>query len=296
MDQSQTVQDLLERYEAGERNFARIQLRQADLRGINLSGANLEQADLRGANLIRANLSGSQLEDSYLNEASLDDANLDHCGLSRAILLKTSLINANLKRADLTKTYLSGSLLLNSNLEEANLAGAYLSGVQIFGANCRKAYYTKSTYFDISLKPGRLGMRKLEEEMLETSIEKILSDFNYLGSIIGRYIGKTMMAKYWENARPKIQWLENFSINSPDKLIYFTGKQTVANFTQRQDCQDWGNQFVQNSSAIVHNLPSLIQSDHLIFQLPWNNSNSIENEEESESLFVDYSSEDDTVE
>lgn len=283
MNQNRIIQDLLEKYEAGERNFIRIQLRHADLKGINLSGANLTEADLRGANLKNANLSNTQLEDSYLNEAALDDANLDHCRLSRAILLRTSLVNANLKRADLTKTYLSGSFLLHSNLEEANLDGAYLSGVKIFGANCRKAYYTDNTYFDSSLNPFRLGMQKIKDEMRETSIEKIIADFNYLASIIQRYIGKITMIKYWENSRPNIQWLENFKSNSPEKIIYFSGNQNFANFTQRQDCQDWANQFIQDSSKIVHNLPSLIESDRLIFQLPWDNSK--DNQENPEELF-----------
>ncbi|MDJ0745986.1 MAG: DNA translocase FtsK [Xenococcaceae cyanobacterium MO_167.B27] len=64
---------LLKQYEAGERNFRRENLSnanlfEADLQGINLSHACLVGADLRGANLIRANLAEADLRDSCLIE------------------------------------------------------------------------------------------------------------------------------------------------------------------------------------------------------------------------------------
>ncbi|MBD1924653.1 pentapeptide repeat-containing protein [Microcoleus sp. FACHB-831] len=56
------AKELLRRYAAGERNFARIKfssqsLCEADLSGINLSGADLGALDLSRANLSNANLS-----------------------------------------------------------------------------------------------------------------------------------------------------------------------------------------------------------------------------------------------
>jgi|GEM_PF-2086667 len=277
------VQKILKRYEDGERNFTKIHLYHADLRGVDLSGANLSNADLSKADLKGANLSNAKLESAYLNETLLDDANLNRCQLEGSLLLKTRLIKTNLKKANLANAQLTGSFVLQSNLEEANLDGTYLKGVLMSNTNCKKAYYTDATYFDSSVNPRILGMQKLQNEMIKTPIDKILKDFNYLGKTIERYMGKTMMIKYWENSRPRIQWLENFSIHPTSKKVYYTGQEQFINIIQRQDCQDWANQFVQNSSKIVRDLSNLIEANQLILQISWTDYDSPDNT--SESLF-----------
>ena len=81
---------LLKQYEAGERNFRKEDLSnanlfEADLQGINLSHACLVGTDLRGANLNRANLAEADLRDSCLIKADLRSANLEGTKLEGAI-------------------------------------------------------------------------------------------------------------------------------------------------------------------------------------------------------------------
>ena len=57
-------------------------LREANLRGVDLVGANLEYADLRDTDLYRANLNGANLkyanlQDAYLRYTNLRDADLE---------------------------------------------------------------------------------------------------------------------------------------------------------------------------------------------------------------------------
>ena len=73
----------------------------ADMRGLDLTGANLSYA-----NLTNANLRGANLTDANLSYANLTDANLSY---------------ANLTNANLSYAYLAGA-----NLADANLADAYL--------------------------------------------------------------------------------------------------------------------------------------------------------------------------
>ncbi|NEQ98495.1 MAG: pentapeptide repeat-containing protein [Cyanothece sp. SIO2G6] len=94
-----TAEELLERYAAGERNFAGVKIIgikyrytnkreyiHPDLSGVNLSGANLSKVSLCNINLERANLEG---------------ANLSNSGLSGTRLVRTNLRGANLQRAGL---------------------------------------------------------------------------------------------------------------------------------------------------------------------------------------------------
>jgi hypothetical protein len=51
--------EVLKRYEAGERDFRRVNLRGQSFKGENLSGANFSEADIRGTNFTNAKLIGT---------------------------------------------------------------------------------------------------------------------------------------------------------------------------------------------------------------------------------------------
>jgi uncharacterized protein YjbI with pentapeptide repeats len=94
--------ELLERYRAGERNFATAQLADADLSGADLRAANFSDADL--------------------TDATLENADLSNSNFQGATLLRTVLRGANLENADLTKV---------TGLLPAQLAGTNLAGVRL---------------------------------------------------------------------------------------------------------------------------------------------------------------------
>jgi uncharacterized protein YjbI with pentapeptide repeats len=108
----ESAEELLRRYAAGEREFAR-----ADLRNMHLSGVDLSNALLRGADLSGAHLDGVDLSGASLSGADLSGAH----------------VNANLSRANLSDAKLRGTYLMSANLESANLSGAEVSGVYLSG-------------------------------------------------------------------------------------------------------------------------------------------------------------------
>ena len=90
----------------------------------NLYVAYLRDADLRGVNLSNANLYGTYLRDANLSNADLRGAHLE---------------GANLRYADLRGAYLYDANLEGANLEGANLRDANLEGADLYGANLRGA-------------------------------------------------------------------------------------------------------------------------------------------------------------
>jgi len=78
--------ELLQRYEAGERDFPDANLRGANLRYTDLSGANLRYTDLSGANLRGANLRGANLTGANLRGADLQYAKLHRTTLCGATI------------------------------------------------------------------------------------------------------------------------------------------------------------------------------------------------------------------
>ncbi|WP_416212598.1 pentapeptide repeat-containing protein [Nostoc sp. ChiQUE01b] len=128
------VEELLERYAAGERDFSEtdlsggISLDEAYLIDINFSRANLYSIDLRHSDLSNANLRGANLRQAdlgvaYLINVDLRDANLtgarlEYCNLTGADLRDANLMGANLSQANLTDTNLMGTNLRGINREE----------------------------------------------------------------------------------------------------------------------------------------------------------------------------------
>ena len=98
---------------AGDPNGVR-----ANLRGVNLCGADLSCNILR-----KANLSGADLSGANLRKADLSGADLRKADLSGANLRGVNLCGADLRKADL-----SGANLRGVNLCGANFCGAYLHG------------------------------------------------------------------------------------------------------------------------------------------------------------------------
>jgi uncharacterized protein YjbI with pentapeptide repeats len=118
--QGMDTQELLKRYQAGERDFILVSLPQADLHAADLYHANLSGADLRRADLRDANLTGARLRRTDLAWADLRGANL---------------AGANLSRADLHQADLRGADLNHANLEESNVTDEQLAqAVSLSGA------------------------------------------------------------------------------------------------------------------------------------------------------------------
>jgi uncharacterized protein YjbI with pentapeptide repeats len=149
-----STNELLVRYNAGERNFNGIELLRivgdmgeidgvdglitglegADLRGINLRGANLEKVDLS-----RADLTGADLFGVYLGEASL----------GKTILRDANLFSANLSHAGLPWADLTGADLTYVRAVSAIFIGAKVPGFE--RANLAHANFQNSTANDYNL-------------------------------------------------------------------------------------------------------------------------------------------------
>ena len=171
------VDELLERYIRGERNFVRVEIIRANLSGANLSGTDLSEAELIGAelnranlnganlsgaelnraNLIKANLSGAELKLIDLREANLSEAELSEVKLGGADLSGANLSRANLSTANFNRANLSRVNFRESNILLANLSGADLSGADLSGANLGEADLSEADLNGANLNGANLN-------------------------------------------------------------------------------------------------------------------------------------------
>ncbi|WP_197994516.1 pentapeptide repeat-containing protein [Gimesia maris] len=99
----------------------KLNLKEADLSGLDLYKIRLRKADLRDANLFRTNLSCADLSEADLSGANLCDADLMCTNLSGAKLTGADFSNANLIETDFSWADLSDGNLENAILKNINL-------------------------------------------------------------------------------------------------------------------------------------------------------------------------------
>jgi hypothetical protein len=139
-----TAKELLQRYAAGEREFAGADLKGAKLAGSKLAGADLRNADLCGAGLCGADLRDADLRNAdlrgaYLEGAKLTNTDLRDADLWGAKLAGSKLAGADLRSADLELARLTGADLRGADLTGADLEGADLEGANLWHASLREA-------------------------------------------------------------------------------------------------------------------------------------------------------------
>ncbi|OCQ96999.1 hypothetical protein BCD64_15540 [Nostoc sp. MBR 210] len=123
-------------------NLKGIDLSDADLSNTDLSDADdLSNADLSNADLSNANLSDVKLWNANLRGIDLTGANLWNANLSHSDLSNANLSDVKLWNANLSNANLSGAILSNANLSGANLQGANLSGAILSNANLSNAKF-----------------------------------------------------------------------------------------------------------------------------------------------------------
>jgi uncharacterized protein YjbI with pentapeptide repeats len=160
------VEELLVKYAGGERNFAGINLIEANLSGVNLSGVNLSGANLSVSNLSGANLSGANLTGAKLNVARLSGVNLSKAILVKANFNVANLIRADLGGADLTQAVMIRAELIRAELSGANLRGANLSGADLREATLRQANLTRASLNEANLRGAFLTGAIMEQANL----------------------------------------------------------------------------------------------------------------------------------
>lgn len=135
-----TAIELLERYAAGERNFAGV----------------IITSDRFCTTIERADLSDIILSGAYLYQFRLREVVLTNAKLIGVYMYGVDLQFANLRRADFTGATLAGACLECADLSFACLNGANLTGANVNGADLTKADLQFSNLSNVDLSVAYL--------------------------------------------------------------------------------------------------------------------------------------------
>ena len=166
-------------------DLSKANLRELELDGADLSGANLNKAILFRSKLAYANFSKAKLTKAILVDTDLRGANLSCADLRDADLwganLRVSILTpvgqrvpklsgadfrgailgeVNLRGTDLSGVNLSGTDLTAADLSEANLSGANLSSADLRGANLNDTNLSDTDLGNVAL--GRTSFSNVD--------------------------------------------------------------------------------------------------------------------------------------
>lgn len=184
MSWKMTAEELLERYAAGERDFAGVDLYGVDLSNAVLTEINLDRADLSGVNFSGANLSGAYGQrrtpfsefvkithrPSEYSSSALGTVRSGYSCIRYAVLRDAVFHNADIRyvafsRSDLSycnfrDSDMSYALFDSSDLSYANFSWAYGDGV----------FFESACLFCAEFKDNELGIWSLDGANVEGTI------------------------------------------------------------------------------------------------------------------------------
>ena len=171
-----------------EHPFTRINLRGADLTGMNLASINLEEADLSDAKLADANLEQARLVNADFSAANLEGTRLTGTDLTHACFRRANLDSADLRGifnyfnriddsggANFEAATLREANLLHTDLSESNFTDADLSQARLFKADLRQ-----TTFVRAKLNQARANEANFTAANLELAD---LADADVVGSV-----------------------------------------------------------------------------------------------------------------
>lgn len=120
------------------RNYERADLRNKDLRGVNLTCGNFRGADLSGADLRGAILICADLSRACLHKANLEGANL--CG---ADLTNAYCKAVNFNNTKMWNVVMKGTICKNATFYDADLTGLDMARAEMLGARFDRAVIHK---------------------------------------------------------------------------------------------------------------------------------------------------------
>ncbi len=93
------------------------------------------------------------------------------------------------------------------------------------------------------------------------AINEVLAALNALSRFTCQYLGPKITSNYWNLARPKNQWLNNFEIKYSAAIAYRGDRSEAIHPLQILALREWTQNFMKQSNSIVRNLPELFEKE-----------------------------------
>ena len=169
--------ELVRRFEEGQRDFSGADLSAADLQNLSLDGiilcnANLRKAKLFGTSFRNADLTESDLSGTYLAKAELSGAkarrtNFHGCRMDGVSWKDVDLQSARLTEVNFRNATLDSCIMKSAGLKDADLTNLKLHKVRLYGIFAEETCWHGAQLTECRLNNGRLAKADLTDARFE---------------------------------------------------------------------------------------------------------------------------------
>lgn len=118
--------------------------------------------------------------------------------------------------------------------------------------------------FDQPLKLTEVVTRLvIAERKAVMSLKSHLTAMHNLDKVMQRWLGTSIIARYWQATKPTSEWLNSWTPDQPPGLLSVQYRDDQINQQQQGDLHMWVNRFLHRCNDIVHNLPYLLNHSML---------------------------------
>ncbi|MCS6813873.1 MAG: hypothetical protein NZ772_09950 [Cyanobacteria bacterium] len=93
--------------------------------------------------------------------------------------------------------------------------------------------------------------------------KNVLSALNKLSQYTTQYLGNSVVANYWKSSRPKVEWLQGFTIERTAQLALPIDIASTLTEQQHEWIRDWVQAFIQRCTIVIRDFPNLVEQQAL---------------------------------
>lgn len=151
-----------------------------------------------------------------------------------------------------------------NNILQSALKSDLNTTIKLFENLTRKVFQANKTDTTQTEKLSTGQNNSIEKSLKEDyTIEDLVITLNALSQIVCSYLGPKITSNFWQLTRPKQEWLNRFSIKSTATIEFIGSTTDLVSPLQHLFIREWTNQFIDQCSHIIRDLPSRIDQHFL---------------------------------
>lgn len=143
------------------RHFEQVDFQRADLEGCTFRNCKLSEAQFQGARMDNVIIEGSALYKACFQQADLDRAEITNCNMIQSNFSLAHAVEAKFIKCDMNRTNLDNSVLVQSQIidsliNNANIRNAALHNASFQGTTLLRCDLTGANLYEVDLSTTRL--------------------------------------------------------------------------------------------------------------------------------------------
>lgn len=92
-------------------------------------------------------------------------------------------------------------------------------------------------------------------------LSEILQQLNHLSKFTTQFLGKVVVANYWNSTRPQTVWLAEFDIDRNAQIFHPKADRDGCSSEQHQQIKQWVKEYIKRCQQVIRNFDQLVRQE-----------------------------------